>query len=75
MDRDAALGSLLRVLRDARKIVLTTHVCPDGDGLGSEVALEALAKRFGATVRVINRDPAPPQLDFLESDGVTPARR
>jgi len=65
-DAFAAFG---RLLPAARRIVLTTHVNPDGDGLGSELAL---ANHFHATGReawIVNYSPTPAQYRFLDPDG------
>lgn len=61
----AAIGRFLELVQPGRRFVLTTHVHPDGDGLGSEAALfEVLAAR-GCEVRIVNADPVPPALSFL----------
>ncbi len=56
----------LELVGPGRRFVLTTHVHPDGDGLGSEAALAALLRARGATVRIVNRDPVPALLAFLD---------
>ncbi|HEY7529228.1 MAG TPA: bifunctional oligoribonuclease/PAP phosphatase NrnA [Gemmatimonadota bacterium] len=60
-----AAGAIVRILQAASDVVLTTHVHPDGDGLGSEAALAAWLGRRGARVRILNPDPAPRQFSFL----------
>ncbi len=57
-----------------KRICLTTHVNPDGDGLGSEVAMVHLLRALGATVHVTNPTPTPPRFDFLFA-GVADADR
>ncbi len=59
-------GRVLDVLRRGGTVVLTTHVHPDGDGIGAEVALAGLVRRLGGTPRIVNRDPVPRILRFLE---------
>ncbi len=54
------------LLGSARTFVLTTHMNPDGDAIGTEVGLERFLLSRGAEVRVINHDPTPPTLKFLE---------
>lgn len=49
----------------ARRIVLTTHVNADGDGLGSEVALVQLLKAQGRDVVIVNPTPIPDRYRFL----------
>lgn len=49
-------------LRRAQRILLTCHRNPDGDAIGSELALTELAAAFGAETEIVNRDPAPATL-------------
>ena len=58
-----------RELQRARKILLTTHQNPDGDGLGSEVALASHLKRLGKEVAILNPDEVPERYRFLDSSG------
>ena len=53
----------------ARKILLTTHQSPDGDGLGSEIALAAYLKSMGKTPFILNPDPTPDRYRFLDPAG------
>ncbi len=48
--------------------VLTTHMNPDGDALGSQIALARYLVSVGKTVRLINGDPTAETLAFL-ADG------
>jgi phosphoesterase RecJ-like protein len=52
-------------LTAARRIVMTTHVNSDGDGVGSEVALVHLLKALGKDVRIANPTPVPARYAFL----------
>jgi len=52
-------------LRDARRVLLTSHRNPDGDAIGSELALAELASAFGIETVIVNRDPAPISLTEL----------
>ncbi len=56
----------LEVLRRARRVVLTTHVHPDGDGLGSQMALGLCLQALGKEVRLINTSETPDNYHFLE---------
>ncbi len=57
------------LLLGASRIVLTTHMNPDGDAIGSECALHAAMRARGKDVRIINCDAAPENLAFLNGDG------
>ena len=47
------------------RVCLTTHVNPDGDGLGSEAGLAHLLRARGVDVCITNPTPTPPRYDFL----------
>ena len=47
------------------RLLLTTHVNPDGDGLGSEVAVALWLRALGKQVRVLNDSPVPAAYGFL----------
>ncbi|MFQ5754215.1 MAG: bifunctional oligoribonuclease/PAP phosphatase NrnA, partial [bacterium] len=49
-----------------QRFVLTTHVNPDGDGLGSEAALAAFLNDLGKDVFVYNSSPIPHNYHFLD---------
>jgi len=48
-----------------RRFLLTTHINPDGDGLGSEVAMGLWLQATGKTVRVLNDATVPAAFRFL----------
>jgi bifunctional oligoribonuclease and PAP phosphatase NrnA len=60
-----AIDALVEALTGAERVVLTTHLNADGDGVGSEVAiLEFLAHR-GVEARIVNPTPFPDLFRFL----------
>lgn len=63
--RRAAAAEVLRALRKARRVLLTTHVNADGDGAGSEAALAAWLRGQGREAWIVNPTPYPESLDFL----------
>ncbi|MBI2867295.1 MAG: DHH family phosphoesterase [Chloroflexi bacterium] len=54
-----------RVIEQRQRFVLTTHVYPDGDGLGAEAAMAEALLQLGKRVDVINSDPTPPHCQFI----------
>lgn len=50
------------------RFLVTTHVRPDGDALGSEVGMAGLLRQKGKDVRVVNASYTPPRYDFLDPD-------
>jgi phosphoesterase RecJ-like protein len=67
-DRIAAARSLATVLVPGRRVCLTTHVNPDGDGLGSEAGLAHLLRDRGIEAVITNPTPTPPRFEFLFED-------
>jgi phosphoesterase RecJ-like protein len=67
-DRERVLAEL----RAARKLILVTHENPDGDALGSLVAMQEVLKRLGKdSVIFMSADefPLPHEYRFLDLDG------
>ena len=58
-------GKVNEVISSANKICLTTHENPDGDGLGSEVAVYHHLHELGKDVRIINCSPTPEMFDYI----------
>ncbi len=52
------------------KFVITCHVNPDADALGSELAIYYILKKFNKDVRIINYSKTPENLLFLDSENV-----
>jgi phosphoesterase RecJ-like protein len=53
------------ILRSARGVLVSGHVRPDGDCLGSQAALYHLLRALGKDVSVVNPDPLSPRYAFL----------
>lgn len=57
------------MIAEARKVTIVTHQKPDGDAMGSCIALYHFLKMCGKdSVRIILNDRYPSYLDFLSSD-------
>jgi len=63
----AALA-LAQLLIPGKRVCLTTHVNPDGDGIGSEVALALLLQAQGLEVAIANPTATPARFEFLFRD-------
>jgi phosphoesterase RecJ-like protein len=51
----------------AEHCVITTHLNPDGDAVGSETGLASYLLSLGKRVDIVNQDPTPKTLAFIES--------
>jgi phosphoesterase RecJ-like protein len=60
----------VNLVRQHQRFLLTTHVRPDGDGLGSMLALADALEQLGKSVRTVVASTVPPRYNFLD-----PARR
>ena len=60
---------LARLIAGHDRFLVTSHVRPDGDALGSRSAVAGLLRQFGKDVRVVNVSQVPPRYDFLDPDG------
>ncbi|HEY4319856.1 MAG TPA: bifunctional oligoribonuclease/PAP phosphatase NrnA [Gemmatimonadales bacterium] len=61
----SAAAGIAALCRPGARICLTTHVNPDGDGLGSEVAMVHLLRALGTDVTITNPTATPPRFAFL----------
>lgn len=61
--RDAARA--VAHLRQGRRLLITSHSSPDGDSLGSALAVRELAGALGVEGHIVQRDPHPASLAFL----------
>lgn len=57
-----------KVIAGSKKIFLTTHVNPDADGLGSELAMYYYLKSINIDCKIINASKTPDYLYFLDPD-------
>ena len=60
---------LSQLIATRDRFLVTTHVRPDGDALGSEVGMVGLLRQKGKDVRVVNASRTPPRYDFLDPAG------
>jgi phosphoesterase RecJ-like protein len=56
------------LIGDAKRILISTHAQPDGDGLGAETALFHYLKRARKSVRIYNPDSTPKRYRFLDPE-------
>ncbi|MGE0606996.1 MAG: bifunctional oligoribonuclease/PAP phosphatase NrnA [Pirellulales bacterium] len=59
---------LAKLIHAHRRFTLTSHVKPDCDALGSEVGLAAVLESLGKQVAIVNADPVPPHLRFIDPE-------
>ncbi len=57
---------LKEIIENSKKFVLTTHVNPDGDAIGCEIALFLFLRKLGREVSIINYSSTPKNYRFLD---------
>lgn len=62
---NATFSEIAEVLREHDSFVVMSHVRPDGDAIGSQLALGHALEEMGKTVHYINEDGLPDNLAFL----------
>jgi bifunctional oligoribonuclease and PAP phosphatase NrnA len=79
ISRNQILLDICREVRQRQSFLLTSHARPDGDSVGSQLAMAFALDAMGKQVRIINADPAPdhyfefPGLDRIELLPAVPA--
>jgi phosphoesterase RecJ-like protein len=63
------LSAICRVLREKDRFLVACHENPEGDAIGSELALALALRKMGKTATVLNADPVPANLLFLPGAG------
>ena len=61
---------LADIIISNQSFLITTHVNPDADAIGSEIALHELLKMLGKESKIINHSSTPYNLKFLDAENV-----
>ena len=62
--------TLESIIQNNDKFLITTHVNPDADAIGSEIAFYLILKKLGKETYVINHSATPYNLKFLDKNDV-----
>lgn len=62
---DADIRRLMEIVDGCHRVVLTCHVRPDGDAMGSTLGLMHLLRKLGKEANVVVPDQPPKTLDFM----------
>ena len=60
------LERALNIINNSQKVIITTHMNPDGDAIGSTLGLYHYLEEISKDPLVISIDPPPPNIAFLE---------
>ena len=61
---------LIKLIEDNDSFLITTHVNPDADAIGSEIALYKVLKKLGKIIHIINHSYTPYYLQFLDPKSI-----
>ena len=61
-------NELKSLIETHQRFLLTSHVRPDCDALGSELGLAGILEAMGKQVTILNADPTPPHLAFIDPE-------
>jgi len=60
-----SLSKIVDAIRRHKRFLISAHVDPEGDAVGSQLALASLLKRMGKKIEIIDEDPPPASCMFL----------
>jgi phosphoesterase RecJ-like protein len=61
--KDSKLAEIRDAIHQRQRFVITSHARPDGDAIGSQLAMAYALRALGKDVRVVDSDPPPPQFE------------
>lgn len=56
----------VEIVRSHQRFLLTSHIRPDCDALGSELGMAGILESLGKDVLIVNGHPTPPNLQFID---------
>jgi len=56
----------VEIVRGHQQFLLTSHIRPDCDALGSELGMAGVLDALGKDVQIVNAQPTPPNLRFID---------
>jgi phosphoesterase RecJ-like protein len=59
-------SAFVDIINSHERFVLTSHIRPDCDALGSELGMAQILETLGKDVKIVNGHPTPPNLDFID---------
>ena len=75
-ERQAAVDAIVAAIQARHTFVISSHARPDGDAIGSQLAMALALQALGKQVTLVNRDPVPgPLRAFAGTDRIVVADR
>jgi phosphoesterase RecJ-like protein len=73
--KSGPIEEIVHAVRMHERFAVFSHEEPDGDAIGSQIALALALRRLGKQVVALRLEPVPPALEFLNRDSVVEAYR
>jgi len=64
-ESNKAMEEVAAAIKEHEYFAITSHMAPEGDAIGSQLALRLILEELGKESVIINRDPVPANLRFL----------
>lgn len=68
MAKDISIPELVLLFAEQQTFILSSHLRPDGDSIGSILGLGIILENLGKSVRYLTQDGVPANLTFLEGE-------
>ena len=59
------VAAISRAILQRQRFIVTSHARPDGDAIGSQMAMAYALRQLGKDVQMVSADPAPPQFQVF----------
>ncbi len=69
MSKNNGIEEVIKVLKSKNRFVITSHVNPEGDSVGSQIAMALVLKSLGKKTVMADHDEVPENLRFLPMSG------
>lgn len=69
MDKLSNVDKMVEMVKEAKHLLISTHKSPDGDAIGSSLALKQAMEKLGKTVSVVVPDAFPAFLNWMVGKG------
>lgn len=67
---DNAIENIIELIKCNKNFVITTHVNPDGDAIGSELAITRAIRQLGKNAVIINHNSTPDNYKWMDTEGM-----
>ena len=65
----------LQAVKKAKNVLISTHIFPDADGIGSQIALGLALKRLGINISCVNEKSLPERYRYLNRENIVISQR